>query len=571
LSESALTDAEIIGHCQSGALIDDVDRFELDDDDPSSLVHRCVALHNSGQLDLLSLTESAQFGALSLHQFFVVQHFFDQAIPKLDTTAAKLTAAVTILVTKGGNDLASNAPNEAFRAWCAAEPSRAHAIVADAQRGDPTSIKFVTFALRALEDVALARKFVADYTDERRLSGLFVLGRIPTADAGEARDTLEILLPHVHAGQEDMTRCNAVLSAFELVKLHPGLAGTFVPRLIGAAVVSPGPTLLYNLAQILWNQGALIDRPSLAKALDALKATDPSLGGIVHMLDLTLKAAIQGPNADLAFDYLTDVLGREDGGFALDQFKSFTHAVATGDRDRQFRLVVRWLLTGNSDLGRAVSALFEPGDRSKPFDATTAGMGLTDTQQIFLCYKALGWLFTNEAVAASIMVAALRGCATREAEIIGDLLFDPLLFNYGGRAREYLKTIKKGDPAYGQVRKALKSCDAFYKGLDIGKPIKELNPSEYQRSVERTHVQDMMRKAHKEAEKHSVLINLVHRSTLLYGRRSVTYVRDPDNKRRAVSMDMHSFGTSIELPRSEIIDPIGLSVMLLTFRSAQPR
>ena len=78
-----------------------------------------------------------------------------------------------------------------------------------------------------------------------------------------------------------------------------------------------------------------------------------------------------------------------------------------------------------------------------------------------------------------------------------------------------------------------------------------------------------MRKTQKDAEKQSVLLSLVHRSVLLYGRRSITYVQEPGGKRRPVSMDMHSISHSFELPRSEIIDPVGLSVMLLTFRSAR--
>jgi hypothetical protein len=38
-----------------------------------------------------------------------------------------------------------------------------------------------------------------------------------------------------------------------------------------------------------------------------------------------------------------------------------------------------------------------------------------------------------------------------------------------------------------------------------------------------------------------------------------------------MTMDLHSFGTSFELPRFEIVDPVGLSVMLLQFKSAKPK
>jgi hypothetical protein len=150
---------------------------------------------------------------------------------------------------------------------------------------------------------------------------------------------------------------------------------------------------------------------------------------------------------------------------------------------------------------------------------------------------------------------------------IGELLFDPLLVNYGGAARDYLKAIKKGDPAYGPVKAALKAADVYVKGLQIDPQVKELRPSEYQYSVERRRTHDMMQTARKDAEKQSVLLSLVHRSVLLYGRRSITYVQEPGKKSRPVSIDMHSFSHSFELPRCEVIDPVGLSIMLLAFRS----
>lgn len=568
---TTLTDLQIIGRCRTGELIDDIDRFERDATDPASLLARTIALHNAGKLDLLSLTQTAQFAALGGHMFFVLQHFLDQAIPLLATPVVPLMQAVKALVTKGGADGAANMPYDAFRKWCVADLARARSIVANARAGDTLSAEFLTFALRALEDLALAKDIAANFDDIRRHSALFALGRLPQVSDHDAQDTVTFLLPYIDKGQDDITRCNAMASGFAVCEKHPALAPTFLPQLVAASVIAPNPMMLYNLAQALEDQGALMDRASAVAALGALKAVDPAtMGGVLHLLDVALSTLLSGPHADLALDYLTDVMSA-GAGFSLEQFKSLAHGLATGDKDRLFTLVVRWLLTGKSELGANVRGLFAPGERGVPFDATTVGMGLTAKQQVFLCYKALGWLFTNEVVAASIMVAALRGAAKAEAEVIGNLLFDPLLTNYGGNAVDYLKTIKRGDAAYGPVRKALKAADAFIAGLAIQAPLKELRPSEYQRSVERTHVQDMMRKAHKDAEKHSVLLNLVHRSALLYGRRAITYVHGPGDERRAVSMDLHSFGTSFELPRSEIIDPVGLNIMLLRFRSLQPK
>jgi hypothetical protein len=567
----ALSDQEIIDRCRSGDLVHHIGRTGRNAADPSSLLNRCIALHNSGQLELLRLTGTPEFAALATHAFFTVQHFFCEAIPKLETPVESLMRAVRALVEKAGNDGAANLPKVAFRNWCAADLARARAIVHDAEQGDALSISFLTVALDALGDVDLARGAVTKYADERRLSGLFALGHIKSADSKEAEDTIALLLPFTEAGQDDVVRCNALMSVFNICGQFASLTSAAVPRVVAAASVVPGPLVQLNLVRAMWLHAKRIDRGSMKAALDALRVIDPTKAGIVHDLDNALSTLLKLPDGDLALDFLTDILSPDDSGFDLEQFKNVQHQMATGDRDRLFKLVVRWLLTGNHKLCAAVPAILTTGGHATPFNTTTQGLGLTSDDQIFLAYKAIGYLFTNPVVAASIIVASLRDCDKATAKTLGELLFDPLLVNYGGKARDYLRTIKAGDAAHRPVKTALKQADAYVKGLDIKVPIKELHPTEYQRSVERMRTQDMMRNAHKQAEKMSVIMSLVHRTTLLYGRRSITFVPGPDNKRQPVTMDLHSFSTSFELPRMEIIDPVGLNLILVQFRGAKRR
>jgi hypothetical protein len=75
-----------------------------------------------------------------------------------------------------------------------------------------------------------------------------------------------------------------------------------------------------------------------------------------------------------------------------------------------------------------------------------------------------------------------------------------------------------------------------------------------------------MRGAQKAAERQSVLFGLVHRSTLLYGKRSLTYIEEDDGSRRAVSLDLHSVSMSVEWPRRDILDPVGLDYMIRVYR-----
>jgi len=105
-----LTDVEIIARCRSGELLDDIDRFDRESAHPASLLNRCVALHNSGQIDLLALTATERFSSLSGFDFFVRQNFFCDAIPQLQTAAPPLMQAIQALVAKVGAVFAANRP-----------------------------------------------------------------------------------------------------------------------------------------------------------------------------------------------------------------------------------------------------------------------------------------------------------------------------------------------------------------------------------------------------------------------------------------------------------------------------
>ncbi len=154
---------------------------------------------------------------------------------------------------------------------------------------------------------------------------------------------------------------------------------------------------------------------------------------------------------------------------------------------------------------------------------------------------------------------------------VAELLFDPLLVNYSGEAVDYSKGIPADDPAYTDIQKALKRHEAYFASLKGTGVIKELHPSDYQRDVVSQKTHDEMRAAQKQAESKSVFLNLVHRSTLLYGTRSLTYIVDHDGNNRSVAMDLHSVGISFEMPRHEILDPVGLDLMLRVFRVEKPK
>ena len=144
--------------------------------------------------------------------------------------------------------------------------------------------------------------------------------------------------------------------------------------------------------------------------------------------------------------------------------------------------------------------------------------------KIFLCKKAIGYFFIQPVIAASILLAILRDCDDEVATVVSDLLFDPLLINYGGELKDYLESIPEADPAAKPVRAALDARSQYLSGIRSTGLIRELLPSEHRRQIQRMRLQEQSREIHKQAREQSVFHNLVHRVVLLYGRRSLTYV-----------------------------------------------
>jgi hypothetical protein len=102
-----------------------------------------------------------------------------------------------------------------------------------------------------LGDAAPARSFVSAYSDERRLWALFALGRIKSADAKDAEETIGVLTPFVDAAHGEaapaMPSCRCSSSAIAFPLWHRPTC----PKTIAVAAVMPTPDLLLNSPKAL--------------------------------------------------------------------------------------------------------------------------------------------------------------------------------------------------------------------------------------------------------------------------------------------------------------------------------
>jgi hypothetical protein len=157
---------------------------------------------------------------------------------------------------------------------------------------------------------------------------------------------------------------------------------------------------------------------------------------------------------------------------------------------------------------------------------------------LFVARKTIGYLFMQPISATAVLISLMRHATDAEvlAEL-GALLFDPLLLNFTGKVRDYV--VQQSDIESGKVKetldKALKAVDDYLDDL------------------------------------RSVILNLVSKSVLLYGRTSIDYVYAADGQIHRMETPLQRHGTEIEFPRMENFDPFGQNYMLRIFRNERFR
>lgn len=541
-------------------------RFMLHDEaEMQVLKARCAELHNAGTRDLLQFVDSEAFQRLSGTEFFMATHFLCEILPQLEATPARMMTCVESLVTRGGADMAANQPNAAFRAWCTKDPRRARDVIAASRDGDDLAIRHLTFALEAIRAITEARQIALAYDHARRLSAVTALGRMGDDNPASRVETLAAFSSLLDSGADDNLRANMLDATAAIVAHSRDVPSPKAVDLVRRLVEDVGEFTLHQSARVLWAYRQAMHPDIVTSLLEALARLDPANKGTVNELDLGLTSLLNHGYDGAAIAYVTDLLSKANGSLELENLDSFIRELISGPSERLSRVVTRWLLLGAQRLCQGLSSALHSSDlRGPPLSLRAEDLAISPAAQIFLCRKAIGWFFVKPTTAASVLVSVLRVCDAETAPTVLKLLADPMLLNYSG-VREYLNGLASDDVAKSRVDQALAENDAYLEAVRTVPSIKELQPSEHQRRIQWLRMSDFMRDVHKRAESKSVFFNFVKRSVLLYGNRSLSFIKEKDSL-RPVEMDLKQYGVSFEMPRMETIDPVGLDHMLRVFR-----
>lgn len=572
---------EIVARAADGSLLDAIfaewGRHWFADDDP--FLADLASAHNSGDVDLLALiTPEAIEPYKGTPGFFTGQNLYRALITRLHAPAEALLHAVDTLLKAAGCDLAAGLPVEEFSKWCAADGGRPAELLDLVDRNVPEADRYLTIALK--HGVAVDREYFTDRaygfveqgTELQRQAAINALGQIPfPVDADYERFTAatETLLA---TGADDATRATLVTALGRRLKDAPADRIGSLIRLFRSALSGGGERVHLETSRVLAFDFDHLPTELFDPILAALLDINPEHSATIQSIDFGLQKLIENGEVDRARRFLEELFSRHEA-IGFEQFDSLRHKLLTTGGVLLQDWVVAWLRTGDFDLCSDVDEhLFGAGADEMTFDIDFTRFDLADAEYSFLARKAIGSFFLKPRIMASILVSLLRSAPAEAAHDIEELLVDPILINYSGVARDYLEPIGNdaADPAAIAVRRALKALGEYIEGLKSIGTVPELHPSEHERQLEWQRHSDQMAEAWRKARKKSIFALVVTESLMLYGNRSINWVTDPTEEPRRIETPLASISHSFEIPRIDTVDPLGLQLMLLSFRQERP-
>ena len=529
-------------------------------------------LVRTGECAFLSEKDWAFLRTKSGRDFFRGMSLLCELIPFLSIGHQDMMRLVSTLVHLGGQDLAANLPNRAFRDWCSAEQSRIRAVIDDARSGEDLSIEHLCFALEAGVQIPEALEFLCrDSGPMAQIQAATALGRMPL-DSESAKSALQLLSEVATKTQYPVLRNNALLASFAILERNPQLLRKDAKRILSAALADPSAETLDVLSELILRHGSNLSRAETGSIMSTLRLVDAEHQGTLQRIDSSTPNLVSGGHFDALSSGIAELIRRSKGKLTLNSFPTFRDELITSDEKRFWKLTLDWLAEGNPFLCSSLAEQFSAVDgKSQAFDLKRCDLPAEAEDQYFLCRKAVGHLFHAPVAAASIIVSVLRHGDDHIADGLLALLNWPLLASFGGELIDFLNDAvrRHPEPIIVRIQEALARKKQLIDQLDGIESLVELHPTEIRRHIAQIHSSQQFSQAMKESMERSILRQLVTTQHILYGETSSIYVQEPEGGTRRVDMEMNKHSVSLEYPQMAIFDPEGLQQTLHMFKFEQ--
>ena len=376
----------------------------------------------------------------------------------------------------------------------------------------------------------------------------------------------------VAENEDDHVVAAAIIGAFSLFE-HDRSNENRALKVIEQAMEKGHELAIHASSELLGFHSEKLSRSFIELLSRYLRRVPPENLGTIRNIDFGIAQLLKTENAFLLLSLLEDLLIKNPDKLNVENFPTGISSIHA-DAELLAKVITRWLYNGERALCRAVQDIVEGPSQQEPLlkaDPTE----LPPAQPLavlFVARKAVGYLFFKPVTAASFLISLMHHTDdVRVLEELGSLLVNPLLLNFTGSLRDDLaKTSQAEVPGVKErIEKAIQQVDEYLSNLSSVGNIPDLHPNESQREAYYRHFSQQVSESFKKAQAKSVFLNLVSRSVVLHGTRSIHYVNGQDGSPKRMDMEFRKLGTEMEVPRLSHQNPVGLDYMLRVFTSRE--
>lgn len=561
---------------EAGTFLEAVFKATLADrDERDDLAIEIAALHNEGRIDVVAAFEGLKGKSGKGTDFFLTRHVFEKVLPQVANPILPVMRCVLTLYRDAGQDMAAGTIFESFIGYCLKDELRPRDALQAIVNAPNEFADLLTAALVAGSTIDCPRylaetsALAANPDIELRRRAIFSVGRLKWPEGSAVPDSAYAILEVAcQTETDDNIMGSIVKSAFALWQKDTS-SRPRAEAIVSAAITKGGEVALHSASAVFGFYTNELSPALLEALLASLLNVNPANKGTIDNIDYGINHLIKSQELR-GIEFLEKLLLNNPDSLSLTALDSVMHSIS--EKPSLFgRLATRWFLKGKPVLceglfqvackmhGEKVVLAIDPAEL-EPKDYVHI---------LFVARKAIGYLLSTPLLAASIVVSLMR--QTNDAptlEALKSLLVDPILLNYPGISDTYLVgELQKGEgPAELMISDAKKMLELYFEDLHSIGSIPELHPSGEQRETQMRHFGRQVSASFKEAEKKSVFFGIVSKSVLLYGRKSIFRVHRPHGQSQRMETALQTHSTTIEYPRLDSIDPVGLDYMLRLFR-----
>lgn len=539
----------------------------------------CViaTLHNEGLVDVVAAFGDLKNKAPGGPNFFLTRHVFEQALPHINAPVGSVMRCVLHLCREAGQDMAAGTIMSGYIEFCANDVSRPREALKliEADFNELGDMLVATIAAGSQLDnsyyLAELLRLMRHPDIEVRRRAVFAVARVRWPEGAKVPDDAIIALEKIISEEtDDQILASALKSAFALFEQDKTLEVRIVSQ-IGAALEKGNDYSLHAASELLMSNTINLPATLLNLLLANLKRVNPENIGTLNNVDYGIAHLLSSDAPEKGFQLLQELLVAHDGKLRIEVFDSAVAKICNSSV-LMSRATTRWFLSGERALCTALHEIANThfGDEYQICVDTSELISTDHDQVIFLARKAIGYFFIKEVTAASVVISLMRHASTDQTlHELGGLLFNPLLLNYPGSLRDYVKiqAAQESGLVKTTIENAWSSVERYLEVLRAVPNLPALHAGQSQRESYRRHMSESMAESMKSAEKKSILRTLCSRSTLLYGNKSINYIYAGDGEPHRMEIPLTSHSYSFDFPRMDNIDPCGLDYMLRVFRA----